>query len=188
MESCRSNANDLADPAMSRSGSRTVSQPRVGENVRSHSSILIEKSAPRFMIFPFHRDWLQRIFENLSNAQCKSRCLSALIDATGPFGRHSHALSSHPKIRRKVSRRWLLLAGGLLSAAALLFIALWLNLRNVESYSEQTVLDEAIRFFDTDTPDSRIFIGRKISTQGIINSAGQYYYPRAYIGGKFAIS
>jgi hypothetical protein len=42
-----------------------------------------------------------------------------------------------------------------------LFIALWLNFHNVESYSEQTVIDEAIRFFEADTAHGQIILTEK---------------------------
>ena len=71
------------------------------------------------------------------------------------------AISMPAQGRRKVPRRWLLASGGLLSAAGVLFIALWLNLRNVESYTEQTVIDEALRFFDADTADARTLLTEK---------------------------
>jgi hypothetical protein len=59
---------------------------------------------------------------------------------------------------RWIVRRRMFLAGGLLSAAAVLFAALWFNLPGDESYTEQTVLDEAIRFFDGDTTSGGILL------------------------------
>ena len=45
-------------------------------------------------------------------------------------------------------RRWLLIGGGLLAAAAGLLLAVWLAPPAEERFSEQLVLDEAIRWFD----------------------------------------
>jgi hypothetical protein len=58
--------------------------------------------------------------------------------------------------KRTFSRRWLLVGGGLLAAAAGLLIAVWLGAHKEEPFSEQFVLDEAIRAFEpeSDGPSS----------------------------------
>jgi hypothetical protein len=45
------------------------------------------------------------------------------------------------------SRRWLLVGGGMLTAAATLFVAIWLNTPKPTPFSEELALDEAIRLF-----------------------------------------
>ncbi len=46
------------------------------------------------------------------------------------------------------TRRWLLVGSGLLTAAAAVFLAVWLGLPETDVLSEQFVLDEAIQTFD----------------------------------------
>ena len=107
---------------------------------------------------------LQRLLYHLSHARVRNPASDTLN--TGPdrpirMDDMDAAISMPAQGRRKVPRRWLLASGGLLSAAGVLFIALWLNLRNVESYTEQTVIDEALRFFDADTADARTLLTEK---------------------------
>jgi len=52
------------------------------------------------------------------------------------------------------SRRWLLVGGGLLAAAAGVVLAVWLGTHSETRLSEQIVLDEAIQSFDAGSKDS----------------------------------
>jgi hypothetical protein len=55
----------------------------------------------------------------------------------------------------EVSRRWLLAGSGLLAVAAGLLVAVWLGFARGKPLSEQYVLDEAIRFFESSSPESQ---------------------------------
>ena len=59
-------------------------------------------------------------------------------------------LTALPNLRsERFSRRWILAGtGGLLAAAAMLFVVVWLGMNRGERLSEQFVLDEAIRSFN----------------------------------------
>jgi len=53
--------------------------------------------------------------------------------------------------KRMVSRRWLMVGGGVAAMAAGLLIAVWLGAHKEESVTEQFVLDEAIRAFEAES-------------------------------------
>jgi anti-sigma factor RsiW len=160
MEACRSDANDLADPAMSRLEAELAANPELVKTF-DHIQHLDRKIGAAFHDLSIPPGMVQRVFDNLSLARAQSLVSSAINNGPDQTTDIDTAISSPTQNARKVSRRWLLLAGGLLSAAAVLFISLWLNLRNVESYSEQTALDEAIRFFDTDAADSGFLLAER---------------------------
>jgi hypothetical protein len=50
--------------------------------------------------------------------------------------------------KRKISRRWLFVGGGILAAAAALLMAVWLGGHKEESITGQMAIDEAIRAFE----------------------------------------
>jgi hypothetical protein len=57
---------------------------------------------------------------------------------------------SQQRAEVRSSRRWILAVGsGLLAVAAMLLVAVWLGMHRGENLSEQFVLDEAIRSFNT---------------------------------------
>jgi len=85
----------------------------------------------------------QRLLDSLAaeGDSIKPRPVVAPEGATTGRGFVSHG--------SRFRRRWLVIGGGLLAAAAGLLLAVWLAAPAVEArFSEQFVLDEAIRWFD----------------------------------------
>ncbi len=76
-----------------------------------------------------------------------ARLTAAFQDVPVPDGLAQRLLERLTAERTR-SRRWLLIGGGLLAAAAGLLLAVWLASPREERFSEQFVLDEAIRWFD----------------------------------------
>jgi hypothetical protein len=75
-------------------------------------------------------------------------CLTqAFRDVAVPDGLAERLLAGLAVKQPRHSRRWLLVAGGILTAAASLLLALWLNGPGEERFSQQRALDEAIQSF-----------------------------------------
>jgi hypothetical protein len=76
-------------------------------------------------------------------------CLTqALRDVPVPDGLAERLLAGLASRQPRVSRRWLLAASGVLTAAATVLFALWLRSPAELPLSEETVCNEAIRLFD----------------------------------------
>jgi hypothetical protein len=76
-------------------------------------------------------------------------CLTrAFRDVPVPDGLAERLLAGLATKQPRRSRRWLLAAGGMLTAAATLLFALWLRAPAESPLSEDTVCAEAIRLFD----------------------------------------
>lgn len=103
----------------------------------------------------------QRIFDILAHARTESLVSTALKAEKDHFPVRNTAVSLPAEGKRKVSRRWLVLSVGIMTAAAVLLIALCLNSRNVDNYTEQSVLDEAICFFDADASQAGFLLTEK---------------------------
>jgi len=167
LESCPLGVCDVADPAMAHLSAEMAANPEL-EKVFDRIEHLDGKIAAAFQDVSVPPGLIQRVLHRLSHApmgipasnQSNSQS-NAKPDRLTNMDDPYKAMSSPPRDKRKVSRRRLLVAGGLLSAAGLLFIALWLNFHNVESYTEQTVIDEAIRFFEADTAHGRTLLAEK---------------------------
>ena len=54
-----------------------------------------------------------------------------------------------------VSRRWLIMAGGMLATTVAIFLVVYLGMNHTDGYSQQTILDEAIHYFDADLPSTQ---------------------------------
>lgn len=76
-----------------------------------------------------------------------ARLTAAMLDVPVPDGL-AQRLLERLAAERSGSRRWLLIGGGLMAAAAGLLLAVSLAAPGEERFSEQSVLDEAIRGFD----------------------------------------
>jgi hypothetical protein len=160
MESCRPGANDLADPSMSHLEAEISANPQL-EKTFDRLQQLDSRIGAAFHDVPIPPGLAERVLDNLTHARAETLVSNALNAEPDQAADSDTSISLPSEGKRKVSRRWLLLAGGLLSTAAILFISLWLNFHNVESYSEQTVLDEAIRFFDADAVDGGILLAER---------------------------
>lgn len=149
IESCRAGYEDLSHPAMSHLAAKIAANPDL-EKLFDRIQFLDAKIGAAFHDVSVPPGLDKRILDVLAHAPAE-------ISATAVENKHLHETagivtpcSSPARGKRWVSRRWILAAGGMLSAAAILFIALWINFHNQESISEQTALDESIRFFDAD--------------------------------------
>jgi hypothetical protein len=69
-------------------------------------------------------------------------------EGRGVLGRQE-CLPHRHESRSRRSRRWLVLGGGLVTAAATVLLAVWLGGPNAPCVSEESARDEAIRLFDT---------------------------------------
>jgi hypothetical protein len=75
-------------------------------------------------------------------------CLTkAFRDVPVPDDLAQRLLAGLALVQPRRSRRWLLVAGGMLTAAASLLLALWLNAPGEEPFSQQYALDQAIQSF-----------------------------------------
>ncbi len=176
LESCSMGVCDVADPAMARLSAEIAANPQL-QKVFDRIEHLDGKIAAAFQDVSLPPGLIQRLLANVSNARIEIPA----SDQSNPKPHQSTnmdnpfiAASSPVQGKRKISRRRLLLAGGLLSAAVALLIALWLNFHNAESYTEQTVIDEAFSFFEAD-----IALGRTLLTEKSPPKA--YSFSRAII-------
>jgi hypothetical protein len=163
LESCALGNYDATDPAMAHLSAEMAANPELAK-VFDRLEHLDGKIAAAFLDVPVPTGMVQRIFDSLSHARVEFPATDE--PSTKPalptnMDGLETALSSPVVVKQKVPRRRLILAGGLLSAAALIFFALWLNFHNVESYSEQTIIDEAIQFFEADSAHGRTPLAEK---------------------------
>jgi hypothetical protein len=76
-------------------------------------------------------------------------CLTqAFRDVPVPEGLGERLLAGLAVKQPRRSRRWALVAGGILAAAASLLLAVWLNMPKEALFSEDNALAEAIQLFD----------------------------------------
>jgi hypothetical protein len=163
LESCPLGDCDMADPAMAHLTAKMAANPEL-EKVLDRIEQLDGKIAAAFQDVSVPPGLIQRVLDRLSHAWIgipASNQSNVKADRPTNLDDPYKAASSPPQGRQKVSRRRLLVAGGLLSAAVVLFLALWLNWHNAEGYTEQTVIDEAIRFFEADTAHGRTSLAEK---------------------------
>ncbi|MGA2798145.1 MAG: hypothetical protein ABSE63_11225 [Thermoguttaceae bacterium] len=163
LESCPLGDCDLADPAMAHLTAEMAANPQL-QKILDRIEHLDGKIAAAFQDVSIPPGLIQRVLHRLSHARLGIPAIyqsNAKPDRPININDVEKAASSPSQGKRKVSRRRLLVAGGLLSAAGMLFIALWLNFHNVESYTEQTVIDEAIRFFEADNTDGQTTLAEK---------------------------
>jgi hypothetical protein len=160
LESCPSGVCDSTDPAMAQLSGQMAANPDL-QKVLDRIEHLDGKIAAAFQDVSVPPGLIQRVLDRLSHAQVEipaSNQSNPKPDRPTIIDDPCIAPSSPPHSKRNVSRRRLLVAGGLFSTAVVLFLALWLNWHNAEGYTEQTVIDEAIRFFETDAADARILL------------------------------
>ena len=146
MESCRSGTDDLADPAMSHLADAIKANPEL-EKIFNRIEQLDIKIGAAFHDVPVPIDLAQKLLDQLAQTGVEQQVSAAVQDRLNQTPVEKFVLANR---MRKVSRRWMCVAVGIISAAAVLFVALWLNSYNTGSYTEQTAIDEAIRFFDGD--------------------------------------
>jgi hypothetical protein len=135
MESCRPGVDDLSDPAMLHLAAQFKVNPEFAKLYNRIEQIDVKVGAA-FYDVTVPPELAQRILGRLVQPQVQGR-------------------------KSKISRRWMCLAAGLISTAAILFVALWMNLYNAQCYSEQTVLDEAIQYFDADSGEEGFLLAEK---------------------------
>jgi hypothetical protein len=163
LESCPLGDCDMTDPAMAHLTDQMAANPEL-EKILDRIEHLDGKIAAAFQDVSIPPGLIQRVLDRLSPAQKEipaSSQSNVKPDQPTNMDDPDKATSSPLQGKRNVSRRRLLVAGGLLSTAMLLFIALWLNFHNAKSYSEQTIIDEAIRFFEADTAHGRTLLTEK---------------------------
>jgi hypothetical protein len=163
LESCPLGDCDMADPAMAHLTSQMAANPELGK-VLDRIEHLDGKIAAAFQDVSIPSGLIQRLLDRLSQPQLEimaSDQSNPKPDRPTIIDDPYKSASSPPHGKRKVARCRLLVAGGLFSTAMALFIVLWLNFHNVESYTEQTVIDEAIRFFEADTTGGQTSLSEK---------------------------
>jgi hypothetical protein len=163
LESCSLGACDMADPAMAHLAVQMAANPQLG-TISDRIELLDGKIAAAFQDVPVPPGLFQRVLDRLSHKQIDIPASNQSnptpdkpVDVDAPY----NAAPSAVKAKRRSSRRRLLVAGGLISAAGLLFIALWLNFHNLESYTEQSIIDEAICFFEADSTHDRTLLSER---------------------------
>jgi hypothetical protein len=127
LESCRAGSGDLYCPEFADVAGHVAANPR-----------------------------LEKLYEQIQNADLKIS--AAFLDVEIPPGLEDRILTSlapaSPAAKKNhiFSRRRLLAMGGLLTAAAAIFLAVFFGMNKTAVYSEQTVLENAIQFFDAEDP------------------------------------
>ncbi len=163
MEACRWGAADTDDPAMAHLTAEMAAKPEL-EIIFDHIERLDGKISTAFQDVSVPPGLAQRVLDHLFPARIAvpaSNVLKPEPDQPANINAAPMASSFPAQGKRKVLRRCYLASGGLLSAALLLFLALWLNSHNAQTYTEQSVFDEAIRFFESDSLDGRIPLAEK---------------------------
>jgi hypothetical protein len=174
MESCRSGTDDLTDPAMSRLADEIKANPEL-EKVFIRIEQLDIKIGAAFHDVPVPMDLAQKLWDRLAQSGVEEQVTKALDDRLAKSSA-SDLVLCHPACGvRKVSRRWLYLAVGVISAAVVMFVALWLNSYNTGNYTEQTVLDDAIRFFDGDTVGGGYLLAEKSPPKNFLFSHSVFF-------------
>jgi hypothetical protein len=155
LESCRAGSSDLDNPEFADVAEQIAKNPELEEIYEQIQNADLKISAA-FHDVEIPAGLEQRLVAALHLAQAEDVVALALQgDAeTVPFTASLVSSSSEtlsPQKNRAISRRWLLTAGGLLTSAVAIFLVFFFRMNNTAEYSEQTVLEEAIRFFNNDS-------------------------------------
>ena len=156
MEACRWGTADSHDPDLRTLMSRIAACPEIGK-ISNRIELIDHKIGAAFQNVSVPTRLAQSILDHLSRAGNPISTPDALKEKPlqGASANDTvRPVSLPPPLKRKTLHRWTLISSGVLSAAVL-FFALWLNLFKGESYTEQRIFDEAIRFFHADAPSGR---------------------------------
>ena len=156
MEACRWGTADSHDPDLRTLISRMAASPEI-EKISNRIELIDQKIGAAFQDVSVPPGLAQSILDHLSHAGNPISATDALKDEPVQEASANYAVapaSLPPPGKLETLRRWTLISSGILSAAVL-FFALWLNLFKGESYTEQTIFDEAIRFFQAGAPSGR---------------------------------
>jgi hypothetical protein len=139
LEVCRPDRDELPDPALSRLVGEMAAHPELCERYE------------RIQGFDAQ---LGDLFREVPIPPALDERIKSAIESTF----HSEKIAIPPQAgvkinlsrRRMTFRRWLFVAGGLLTSAAALMVVLYWGMRKTESYTLETACGEAIRFFELD--------------------------------------
>jgi len=126
-EVCRAGSHDPSDAEYAFLAAKLAADPKLAE-LHNRLQGIDAKIAAAFHDVPVAEDLAERVLLRLA--------------------------AERPKA--SVSRRWLLVGGGLSALAAGLLVALWRGFQQSDPFSEQFVLGEAIRWFANGTLESRL--------------------------------
>ncbi|MBN2474970.1 MAG: hypothetical protein JXB62_10210 [Pirellulales bacterium] len=126
IEACRPGSDDVADPALEFLAAEFEAHPELARRYQQIQRLDAQLTAA-FRDVPVPEGAEQRLLARLAE--------TAAEQASVP---------------RRIGRRWLLATGGVLTTAAALFLALWLG--GPADLGAQAVLEEAIRFYNQESP------------------------------------
>jgi hypothetical protein len=159
LESCRPGSNDLSAPEFTDVAAHIARSPE-WEAVYERIQNTDLKISAAFLDVEIPPGLEQRLVASLDFARAEDALSAALAgpaetemdNAPSADTLAASKVASSDEKNRKISRRWLVLAGGILTVAAALFLAVFLGINHSTGYSPQTVLDEAKNFFAADDP------------------------------------
>jgi len=149
IEACRPGSDDVADPALAYLAARLAVDPEL-EDLYDRLQRVDGLLAGCFRDVPVPEGLQQRVLDRLASPQSAESVPGRRQSAVSePRGGERRSVTADAR-RSRVSRRWLLVAGGALTAAAVLLIAALTNIGQPEEYTEETALREAIEFFNSE--------------------------------------
>lgn len=146
IEACRPGSDDLADPALTDLADQLETDPELRE-LYERLQRVDGRLAAVFADVPVPEGLAQRIIDRLAVARAE-RAASAGEEEATETSAPQPVTPVAPRPPR-LSRRWLLAAGGLVTVAAGLLTAVWIFNRPPQ-YTEQAVLDAAWGLFSKD--------------------------------------
>ncbi|MCC6125377.1 MAG: hypothetical protein IT426_10470 [Pirellulales bacterium] len=151
LESCRPGSGDLYSPDFADVAEHVAANSRWDDLYEQIQSIDLKISAAYHDV-EIPPGLESRLLASIEFARVEDAIFGAATgDAEIAPPPESFAVPAAKK-NRAVSRRRLVLAGSILTVAAALFLAVFLWMDNAGGYSDRTVLEESIRFFDADIP------------------------------------
>ncbi len=144
LEACRPGSDDAADPALAYLAAALAADPEL-EDLYERLQQVDAALADGFRDVPVPEGVQQRILDRLAAAKAEEEQEAVDAQSCEP------AVQVSPRQKRSRRRTWL--AGSLVATvAAGLLIALGMGLFSPDDPDKSYVLDEAIRFFKTETP------------------------------------
>jgi len=134
LECCRPGSDDVAAEDLAHLAAALEADADL-ETLYERLQQVDARLAAAFHDVPVPDDLQQRLLDRLA----AERAPSPAVDAPQP---------------KRVSRRWLLATAGALSASAALLIAAWVHFTQTEPLGEMDVLAAAIRFYNSESPQT----------------------------------
>ena len=187
IEACRPGSDDVADPALGPLEDKLAANPELAD-LYDRLQLLDAKLGATFRDVPVPEGLEQRLLDRLAAARAQQAASAPAAETAFP---PDIVVSPRPK---RISRRLAVVAGGSLSAAAVVLVAAWIGgVFRAEPYDGQAVLNEAIeRFnerFNEESPVSMdgvpgtLLAGKALPTNWIRQVPGMRWRPiKGFLG------